>query len=57
MWESLLALTFLPWSYSLLHFYVALGLGIVIVWASHPLGGTNNYNLMLSLEGVPKLTH
>jgi hypothetical protein len=37
-------------------FYVELGLGIVIVGAWHPLGGINNSNLMLSLEGVPKLT-
>jgi hypothetical protein len=55
MWESLLALT--------LHFYFvkivfieSWGLGIVIVGVWHPLGGINNYNLMLSLEGVPKLT-
>jgi hypothetical protein len=35
-----------------------LGLGIVgVVGASHPHGGINNSNLMLSLEGVPKLTH
>jgi hypothetical protein len=40
------------------------GLGIVVggvsqphVGASHPLGGINNSNLMLSLEGVPNLTH
>jgi hypothetical protein len=26
------------------------------VGASHPHGGINNSNLMLSLEGVPKLT-
>jgi hypothetical protein len=39
-----------------------LGLRIVVVGASyphvgasHPLRGINNYNLMLSLEGVPKL--
>jgi hypothetical protein len=38
-------------------FYVELGLGIVIVGAWHPLGGINNSNLMLSLEGAPKLTH
>jgi hypothetical protein len=30
-------------------FYVELGLGIVILGAWHPLGGINNYNLMLSL--------
>jgi hypothetical protein len=34
-----------------------LGFGIVVVGASHPHGGINNSNLMLSLEGVPKLTH
>jgi hypothetical protein len=41
-----------------------LGLGIVVVGvshphvgASHPLGGLNNFNLILSLEGIPKLTH
>jgi len=34
-----------------------LWLGIVVGGASHPLGGINNYNLMLSLVGVPKLTH
>jgi hypothetical protein len=41
-----------------------LGLGIVVVGvshphvgSSHPLGGINNSNLMLSLEDVPKLTH
>jgi hypothetical protein len=34
-----------------------LGLGIVVGGASHPLGGINNSNLMLSLEGVSKLTH
>jgi hypothetical protein len=28
-----------------------------LVGASHPHGGINNSNLMLSLEGVPKLTH
>ena len=28
----------------------------VVVGASHPLGGINNSNLMLSLEGDPKLT-
>jgi hypothetical protein len=38
-------------------FCMELGLGIVVVGASHPLGGINNSNLMLSLEGVPKLTH
>jgi hypothetical protein len=38
-------------------FYVELGLGIVIVGDWHPLGGINNSNVMLSLEGVPKLTH
>jgi hypothetical protein len=37
-------------------FYVELGLGIVIVGAWHPLGGIINSNLMLSLEGAPKLT-
>jgi hypothetical protein len=31
--------------------------GIVVVGPSHPLGGINNYNLMLSLKGIPKLTH
>jgi hypothetical protein len=43
---------------------IELGLGIVVggaslprVGASHLLGGINNCNLMLSLEGVPKLTH
>jgi hypothetical protein len=36
-------------------FYIELGLGIVGAW--HPLGGINNSNLMLSLEGAPKLTH
>jgi hypothetical protein len=34
-----------------------LGLGIFVGGASHPLGGINNSNLMLSLEGVPKITH
>jgi len=38
-------------------FYVELGLGIVIVGVWHPLGGINNSNLMLSLEGAPKITH
>jgi hypothetical protein len=38
-------------------FYVELGLGTVVVGASHPYGGINNSNLMLSLEGAPKLTH
>jgi hypothetical protein len=38
-------------------FYVELGLGIVIVGAWQPLGGTKNSNLILSLEGAPKLTH
>jgi hypothetical protein len=37
-------------------FYVELGLEIVIVGAWHPLGGINNSNLVLSLEGDPKLT-
>jgi hypothetical protein len=37
-------------------FYVEMGLGIVIVGAWHPLGGISNSNLMLSLEGSPKLT-
>jgi hypothetical protein len=37
-------------------FYVELGLGIDIVGAWHPLGGINNYNLMLISEGAPKLT-
>jgi hypothetical protein len=27
------------------------------VGAFHPHGGINNSNLILSLEGVPKLTH
>jgi hypothetical protein len=43
---------------------IELGLGIVVggashphAEASHPLRGINNFNLMLSLEGVPKLTH
>jgi hypothetical protein len=34
-----------------------LGLGIVVGGASHSHGGINNSNFMLSLEGVPKLTH
>jgi hypothetical protein len=45
-------------------FCMELEFGIVVVGASHPhvgashsLGGINNSNLMLSLEGVPKLTH
>jgi hypothetical protein len=38
------------------NFYVELGFGIVIVGAWHPLGGINNSNLILSLEGAPKLT-
>jgi hypothetical protein len=33
-----------------------LGFGIVVGGASNPRGGINNSNLMLSLEGVPKLT-
>jgi hypothetical protein len=35
------------------------GVGVwnCVVGASHPHGGIKNYNLMLSLEGVPKLTH
>jgi hypothetical protein len=37
-------------------FYIELGLGIVIVGALHPLGGTNNFDLMLSLVGASKLT-
>jgi hypothetical protein len=55
LWESLLAPT--------LHFHfvknlcMELGLGIVVVGASHQHGGINNSNLMLNLEGVPKLTH
>jgi hypothetical protein len=55
MWESLLALT--------LHFFcenpfcIRLELAIVVVGASHPLGGINNSNLMLNLEGAPRLTH
>jgi hypothetical protein len=52
MWESLLALT--------LHFYflkTPLYRAGACVGASHPHGGINNSNLMLSLKGVPKLTH
>jgi hypothetical protein len=56
MWESLLALT-LHFLFCENPFYVELGLGIVIVGAWHPHGGICNFNLMLSLEGVPKLTH
>jgi len=37
-------------------FCMELGFGVV-VGASHPHGGINNSNLMLSLEGVPKLSH
>jgi hypothetical protein len=56
MWESLYTLT-LHFSFCENTLYVEQGLGIVVVGASHPLGGLNNSNLMLSLEGVPKLTH
>jgi hypothetical protein len=38
-------------------FYEEIRLGIVVVGASHPHGRINNSNLMLSLEGVPKLTY
>jgi hypothetical protein len=39
-------------------FCIGLGLGIVVVvGVSHPHREINNSNLMLSLEGVPKLTH
>jgi hypothetical protein len=34
-----------------------LGLGIVVVGVSQLLGGKNNSNLILSLEGILKLTH
>jgi hypothetical protein len=38
-------------------FCMELGFGIVVVGASHPHGGINFFNLMLSLEGVSKFTH
>jgi hypothetical protein len=46
-----------PFSYGVVVWNSVVGASHPHVGASNPHGGINNSNLMLSLEGVPKLSH